>query len=111
MINSLCHCESIEFLIPLLWVFLYAFPPLHQYPGVVSVETDIETKSVVVTADEKVSPEAMLAQLEKVRPSVLSLSSQIICAAINMDSKTLGNRVSFHHRLQWSKASGNTLGL
>jgi hypothetical protein len=35
--------------------------------GVSSIETDVDAKSVVVQADENVSPQLMLEKLEKVR--------------------------------------------
>eukprot|EP00560_Eucampia_antarctica_P006035 CAMPEP_0197824650 /NCGR_PEP_ID=MMETSP1437-20131217/1880_1 /TAXON_ID=49252 ORGANISM="Eucampia antarctica, Strain CCMP1452" /NCGR_SAMPLE_ID=MMETSP1437 /ASSEMBLY_ACC=CAM_ASM_001096 /LENGTH=73 /DNA_ID=CAMNT_0043424367 /DNA_START=41 /DNA_END=262 /DNA_ORIENTATION=- len=38
---------------------------LGKMEGVTNVETIVETKSVVVSADESVAPEAMLQKLEK----------------------------------------------
>jgi len=38
---------------------------LTKMEGVSNVETDVEAKSVVVTADDSVSPQAMLEKLQK----------------------------------------------
>ena len=91
--------------------------------GVSDVQTDVEAKTVVVTADASVSPELMLEKLEKVRGRLCWIiqrerldlrgpsggGGSNYCAVYLMSFPSMF--VSFHYKMQWSKASGKSVAL
>jgi copper chaperone CopZ len=77
--------------------------------GVESVDANVETKTVVVEAEESVSPELMLEKLKKVSHSFFFSRASNLSVSI---FATLIVRLSLvSHYLQWSESSGKSVEL
>ena len=69
-------------------IMTYLFVNFHYNIGVSSCETDLETKKVVVTADDSVTPEAMLEKLQKVRMiNQIKINQHGIIITIDLSSR------------------------
>jgi len=70
---------------------------LGKMDGVTDVQTNVEAKTVVVTANDSVSPQAMLEKLQKVRRCRAAVSTQTASAHTSRRESNVGT--TSHHLL------------